>query len=152
MFQNSKPFAHSWRTYVRIHSNPTRDSLINAQCVHSDLGDGDIQVKYNLKNLVTANNFIYIKLKKGMYGLKQAAILAYNNLINNLKDDGYSPIKLTDSYWKHKKCPTVFCLCIDDFGIKYCKKNDLNYLNSTLLKFYKISISLVGLWPLFMSR
>ena len=41
----------------------------------------DIQDKYNLQSIVTTNGFIYIKIKKGMYGLKQAAALAYNNLI-----------------------------------------------------------------------
>ena len=68
----------------------------------------DIQVQYNLKSLVTANNFIYIKIIKGMYGLKQAAVLAYNNLIKKLKADGYAPIEHSDSYWKHKKYPTIF--------------------------------------------
>ena len=96
----------------------------------------DIQVKYNLKNFVTTNNFIYIKIKKGMYGLKQAAVLAYNNLIDNLKDDGYFPIKHTDSYWKYKNVPAVFCLCVDDFGIKYFNKNDNCYSFKISQNFY----------------
>ena len=40
----------------------------------------DMKQKYNLHTKVTSNNYIYICIKKEMYGLKQAAILADNNL------------------------------------------------------------------------
>ena len=40
----------------------------------------DIQAKYHLDNKVTESGHIYIKIKKGMYGLKQAVILAYKQL------------------------------------------------------------------------
>ena len=35
--------------------------------------------------------YIY-EQKKGMYGLKQATILAYDNLMKNLQPYGYMPI------------------------------------------------------------
>ena len=38
----------------------------------------------------------------------------------------------------------VFCLCVDNFGIKYFNKNDLNHLISTLSKYYKISTDYSG--------
>ena len=47
---------------------------------------------YKLSNLTTSSGDIYIKIKKGMYGFKQAAILAYENLITNLKPYCYEPI------------------------------------------------------------
>ena len=37
----------------------------------------DIRTRYNLDAKVTASGHIFIKIKKGMYGLKQPAILAY---------------------------------------------------------------------------
>ena len=40
----------------------------------------DIRKKYNLSQLVTDDNWIYIETCKGMPGLKQAAILAYQHL------------------------------------------------------------------------
>ena len=43
----------------------------------------NIRLQYNLQEKVTADNCIYIKIKKDMYGLKQAAILAYTQLKNN---------------------------------------------------------------------
>ena len=52
----------------------------------------DIITHYNLQDKVTTHGYIYIRIKKGMYDLKQAAILAYNNLQKNLKPFGYSPV------------------------------------------------------------
>ena len=40
----------------------------------------NIKTHYNLNAKVTENGYIYIKIKKGMYGLHQAAILAYQYL------------------------------------------------------------------------
>ena len=37
----------------------------------------DIIEFYNLTELVTPDGYVYIKIKKGMYGLKQADVLAY---------------------------------------------------------------------------
>ena len=54
-----------------------------------------------------------------MYGLKQAAVLAYEHLIENLAPHGYRPIPRTTGLWKHYTRPITFCLCVDDFGVKY---------------------------------
>lgn len=79
-----------------------------------------------------------------MYGLKQAAVLVYNNLIKNLKYDGYKPIPQTDSYWQHTKYPTIFCRYVDDFSVKKFQNNDLQNLISSLIKYYKISTDFSG--------
>ena len=78
----------------------------------------DIRLRYNLYNLVHSDGQIYIKIKKGMYGLKQAAILAYNNVSKLLLNVGYQSIIGTLSLWSHKIKKTLFFLCVDDFGIK----------------------------------
>ena len=104
----------------------------------------DIQEKYKLQEKVTPTGYIYIKINKGMYGLKQAAILAYNHLKTNLQNDGYEPIPHTDSYWRHKTLPTIFCLCVDDFGVKYFQKSDILHLISSLQKYYKLSTDFSG--------
>ena len=52
----------------------------------------DIITHNNLQNKVANHGYIYICIKKGMYGLKQAAILAYDNLQRNLKPFGYSHV------------------------------------------------------------
>ena len=63
-----------------------------------------------------------------MPGLKQAAILAYQHLKESLEPYGYSPIKGTVGLWHHEKRPTKFCLCVDDFGIKFWDKSDADHL------------------------
>jgi hypothetical protein len=60
----------------------------------------DIMQRYKLKDKVT-NGCVYVKIKRGMYGLKQAALLAYNHLVNNLASYGYRPIPHTIGLWKH---------------------------------------------------
>ena len=43
-----------------------------------------------------------IAIQKGMYDLKQAAILAYKQLVTNLQQYGYAPIEGTTGLWSHK--------------------------------------------------
>ena len=62
----------------------------------------DIKENYNLHDRVTPDGYVYIKIKKVIYGLKQAAILEYNHLRNSLAPYGYYPIKGTVGMWEHE--------------------------------------------------
>ena len=95
----------------------------------------DIIDKYNLSSLVSGG-YIYVKIKRGMYGLKQAAVLAYDHLIENLEQHGYTPVLHTLGIWKHKTRRTTFCLCVDDFGVKYFSKEDAQHLIDSLSQHY----------------
>ena len=79
----------------------------------------DIVQRYNLDALKTEDGFIYIRINKGMYGLKQAALLAYDNIVNILEPHGYYPEPNTQEIWAHKTKSIRFCVCVDDFSIKY---------------------------------
>ena len=103
----------------------------------------DIYHKYNLQTKIQ-NKYVYCKIKKRIYGLKQAAPLAYNFLLKNLAPFGYKPIPHTTGLWKHYNKPITFCLCIDDIGVKYFHKNDVNHLTQTLKEFYKVSMDWTG--------
>ena len=103
----------------------------------------DIRQKYNLYNIVH-NEYIYIKIKKGMYGLKQAALLAYEFLTEILLQAGYHPIKTTLGLWKHKTRRTIFCLCVDDFGVKYYNMDNLNHLRNALKTKYVCKVDMTG--------
>ena len=71
-----------------------------------------------------------------MYGLKQAAVLAYNHIKKTLAPHGYEPVQGTTGLWKHKTRKFSFCLCVDDFGIKYFdKKKMLNIYWIKLIQF-----------------
>ena len=103
----------------------------------------DIQEKYNIQN-IHHNQSVYIKIRKGMYGLKQAAILAYNKLVTHLAKYDYHPIKHTVGLWHHKTRPTTFCLCVDDFAIKYFSQDDAQHLLSALQDEYVTSVDWQG--------
>ena len=92
----------------------------------------DVREKYNIDSLVAPDGYVYCKIKKGMYGLKQAARLARDQLKAHLAPYGYAPSKLAPNIWVHKDRPTKFCLCVDDFGIKYYDKRDVDHLLSAL--------------------
>ena len=79
-----------------------------------------------------------------MYGLKQAAILAYENLVRNLSQYGYRPVPYALGIWKHEKRPINFCLCVDDFGIKYSSVNDAKHLLQSLEKHYTVTTDWSG--------
>ena len=104
----------------------------------------DIIQRYNLASLVHSDGHIYIKIKKGMYGLKQAAVLAYMNLSKILREAGYMPIVNSQGMWKHQTRRTLFCLCVDDFGVKYYTKDDALHLQRTLEKCYTCNVDWSG--------
>ena len=79
-----------------------------------------------------------------MYGLKQAAVLAFDHLVDNIKDFGYEPIPHTIGMWKHKARKTTFCLCVDDFGVKHFSKDDAVHLVQALSANYKLSLDWSG--------
>ena len=111
--------------------------------VHIKYFPADIIQQYALNNLAH-NGYIYIKIKKGMYGLKQASVLAYQNLTKLLTDGGYQHIVGSLGMWKHKTRKTLFCLCVDDFGVKYYSKEDVQHLHDTIAKEYTCKIDWTG--------
>ena len=79
-----------------------------------------------------------------MPGLKQVALLAYEHLKNSLEPYGYHPVKGTIGLWEYKTRPTKFCLCIDDFGIKYWSKEDADYLCNAIGTNFRYTIDPEG--------
>ena len=104
----------------------------------------DIRLKYNLDKKVMANSYIYIKIYKGMPGLKQAAILAYQHLKSCLEPFGYEPIEGTFRLWYYKTRLIKFCLCVDNFGIKYQSKSDTEYLFNAIGKNFRFTVDYEG--------
>ena len=108
------------REYMRIHSRYFSDDYIKEN---------------NLHDYINADGYIYCEILLGMYGLKQAAILAYKQLKERLEPAGYYPIPDSNGLWAHKTRKTIFALCVDDFGIKYFSEEDANHLVTTLKKY-----------------
>ena len=90
------------------------------------------------------NNFIYIEISKGMYGLKQAGFLAFQDLNQHLQPHGFYHSLHTPGLWLHYTKPISFTLVVDDFGIKYTNKDDVLFLQSILQKKYTITTDWSG--------
>ena len=103
----------------------------------------DIRTRYNLSSLVH-HDYVFIKIKKGMYGLKEVVILAYNKLLLHLTPRVHHPIPGTADTWKHKTRKTIFCLCDDDFGIKYFNDNNITHFQDSLQDHFQFHMDWKG--------
>jgi hypothetical protein len=77
----------------------------------------EIVEKYNLDALAV-DGWVYIEIRKGMYGLKHAGLLANQLLQTLLAPFGYNPVRHTPELWLHKARPISFSLNVDDFTVK----------------------------------
>ena len=58
-----------------------------------------IKQEYNIMDIAN-NRYVYIEISKGMHGLNEAGILAFNYLVENLDPHGYYPVWYTPGLWK----------------------------------------------------
>jgi hypothetical protein len=97
----------------------------------------EIIQKYNLNAL--AIGWVYIEIRKGMYGLKQAGLLANQLLQIRLAPFGYYPAQHTPGLWLHKTLPISFTLVVDDFAVKYVDKHHAEHIRNALLRTYELT-------------
>ena len=91
-----------------------------------------MRTKYKLKEK-EYKDYVYTKIKRDMYGLKQAATLTYKQLVDHRKKYDYEPIMGTTYIFKHRTRRTKFCLCVDDSGVKNYDNDDLqHFLNQNI--------------------
>jgi hypothetical protein len=98
----------------------------------------DIIEKYKLTHLAV-NGWVYLEIRKDMYGLKQSGLLANQLLHKRLKPFGYHPARHRPGLWLHSTKPTAFSLVVDDFAVKYLKEADAHNLRNALLRHYEIT-------------
>jgi hypothetical protein len=98
----------------------------------------DIMEQYKLAPLVHKGH-VLTEIRKGMYGLPQAGILAYNRLVQHLALSDYTPVKHTHGLFRHATRPVTFSLMVDDFAIKYVNGVNAEHLLATLRSLYNIT-------------
>jgi hypothetical protein len=96
----------------------------------------DVITKYNLE-AKSVDGWVYIEIRKGIYGLKHAGLLANQQLQRRLAPHGYFPARHTPGLWLHKTRPLVFSLAVDDFAVKGIE--NLHNLRKALLNYYEIT-------------
>ena len=75
----------------------------------------DVIEHYKLKDKVDAKGNLYVKCRKGMYGLPNAGIIAQKLLEERLNKAGYYQSDKTPGFWKHKWRPVALSLIVDGF-------------------------------------
>ena len=71
--------------------------------------------------------------------MPQSGRLANDYLREKLRPAGYFEVKHTPGLWKHVSRPIQFSLVVDDFGVKYSRKEDVDHLIETLKKDFTLS-------------
>jgi hypothetical protein len=86
----------------------------------------------------------FCKVQRGMCILPQAGIIAQDLLTKRLHKAGYHQSTITPGYWRHNWLPFSFTLIVDNFGVKYISKNDIDHLTSILKQDYEINTDWEG--------
>ena len=98
-----------------------------------------IRLQYQLHGDRVKNVFVYLEIRKVIYGLPQAGILAKKLLRSCLSPDGYYEVSHTPGLWKHVTIPVQFTLCVDNFVVKYFRKKNADHIINTINKHYTCS-------------
>ena len=84
----------------------------------------EIVDEYNLATLVDNQVWIYMRIKKGVYGLKQSGIIANQELAEHMAPFGYHHVQNTTGLWVHDHQKTIISLVVDDFCFQYYSVED----------------------------
>ena len=74
-----------------------------------------------------------------MYGLVQAVIIAHTALKEHLQPFGYEPAPITPGLWHHNNNGITFNLVVNNFGMKYMRKEGELHLINALQEKYEIT-------------
>ena len=61
----------------------------------------EIKQQCNIMDIAD-NGYVYIEIRKGIYGLKEKGILAFSYLVESLALYGYYPCRYTPDLWRQK--------------------------------------------------
>ena len=103
----------------------------------------EVIAQYKLHK-IARNGTVYMEIRTGIPGLKQAGKLASDLLKTYLSKYGYTLVPRTVSLWKHDKKSIMFTLVVDDFGVKFTKKKDAEHLMESLKDIYPITVNWTG--------
>ena len=93
--------------------------------IHSKYFPTDIRDQYHIDGLIAACGYLYIKIIKGIYGIKQAYIISYNNLISHMDPHGYYPGTFIIGLWEQKTRKNIASWMILEWNIyqRWCKSS-----------------------------
>ena len=83
-------------------------------------------------------------MRRAVWGLPQAGILANKRLRRKLAPFGYSESVNTPGLWTHESRPISFTLVVDDFGVKYVTQDDVDHLIASIKSTYNLTEDWTG--------
>ena len=95
-----------------------------------------IITQYNLRELAL-NGFVHLEMRRAVWGLPQAGILANKRLRQKLAPFGYYECANTPGLWYHVSRPITFTLVVDDFGVKFVGKEHAEHLIASIKSTYQ---------------
>jgi hypothetical protein len=90
------------------------------------------------------NGFIYLEMRRAVWGLPQAGILANKLLRKRLLPHGYYEYNNTPGLWEHNTQPISFTLVVDDFGVKYVGCEHTEHLIACIKETYELTEDWTG--------
>lgn len=91
-----------------------------------------------------AGGSILFEIGKGMYGLPQAGLISQERLVDHLDKHGYKQAAHVPCLFRHATRAIAFSLVVDDFGIKYTKKEDLQHFITSMEEIYELKVDWTG--------
>ncbi len=102
-----------------------------------------IKKQYNL-DMHARDGFVFLEIRRMVWGLPQAGMLANKLLWKRLKPYWYYECVNTPGLWRHDTRPITSLLVVDDFGIKYVGKGHADHLINCLKEKYKFTKDWAG--------
>jgi hypothetical protein len=99
--------------------------------------------QYNLRTLAL-DGWVHIEMRRAVWGLPQAGILANKRLRRKLAPFGYYESTNTPGLWRHKSRPLTFTLVVDNFGVKFVDKADVDHLILSIKLTYTLTEDWTG--------
>ena len=108
--------------------------------IHLSLIPQEIIEEYDAMKFVDIDEYVYIEVTGAMYGLAQSGRIANQDLQKHLAKYGYYPTRRTPGLWKHRTRKINFTLVVDNFGIKYFNKDNIDHLFAAIKDKYPLKI------------
>ncbi len=114
--------------------------------VHIKIKDvpDEIIEEYNSCEIVDDDCYLYVEVKKRIYGLPQAGLLAQQLLKKQSNKHGYFQSSIIPGFWKHDTQQISFTLVVGNFGVKYVGKEHADHLLAVLKQHYKTEDDWMG--------
>ena len=131
-----------WKIHVHWHQELLSGNSYEVVCIQKKIIPQEVLDKYDI--IFDDQDFTYLEICRGIYVLKEAGVIAFDQLVQKLKRFGYESMPQTPGLWRHTSRKTTFTLCINNFGIQYFSKAKADHLIEAIQDIYECSIDWKG--------